>query len=279
VALTTASDLIVPEVWEDVVQATFLGQVRVAGSAAVMEDDTLVGQPGDTINFPKWGALGELDTLTEGVPMTPSTMTQTSSKATIEEAGKAVEITDTALLTAIGDPIGEAQRQMGILAARRVDASLIAQAQADETAAGGGTPLSANTGATFNWASVVEGMAAFGDEFDPAQFAGVYINSAQMAALFNDDQFINAANLGAATPVTTGQIGVLGGMPVIVTDRVAAGKWLLLKRNSLGLLYKRRPIVERDRDILKRTTVVTTNVHYAVKRLDDRGVFVGTVAA
>ncbi|MGW0933322.1 N4-gp56 family major capsid protein [Streptomyces sp. NPDC002644] len=278
-ALTTASDLIVPEVWEDVTQATFLGQVRVAGSAAVMQDDTLVGQPGDTINFPKWGALGELDTLTEGVPMTPSTMTQTASKATIEEAGKAVEITDTALLTAIGDPIGEAQRQMGILAARRVDASLIAQAQADETAQGGGTPLAANTGATFNWASVVEGMAAFGDEFDPAQFAGVYINSAQMASLFNDSQFINAANLGAATPVTTGQIGVLGGMPVIVTDRVAAGKWLLLKRNSLGLLYKRRPIVERDRDILKRSTVVTTNVHYAVKRLDDRGVFVGTVAA
>lgn len=278
-ALTTASDLIVPEVWEDVTQATFLGQVRVAGSAAVMQDDTLVGQPGDTINFPKWGALGELDTLTEGVAMTPATMTQTASSATIQEAGKAVEITDTALLTAIGDPIGEAQRQMGILAARRVDASLIAQAQADETAAGGGTPLTANTGATFGWGSIVAGMAAFGDEFDPAQFAGVYINSAQMASLFNDDQFINAANLGAATPVTTGQIGVLGGMPVIVTDRVAAGKWLLLKRNSLGLLYKRRPIVERDRDILKRTTVVTTNVHYAVKRLDDRGVFVGTVAA
>ncbi len=49
---------------------------------------------------------------------------------------------------------------------------------------------------------------------------------------------------------------------------------LLLRRGSLGLLYKRRPIVETDRDILARTTVVTTNVHYATHRLDDEGVVV-----
>ncbi|MFD0805875.1 hypothetical protein ACFQ0K_07245 [Nocardioides caeni] len=40
-----------------------------------------------------------------------------------------------------------------------------------------------------------------------------------------------------------------------------------MKRNALCLKYKRRPLVEKDRDILGRTTVVTTNVHYAVKRI------------
>ena len=50
-------------------------------------------------------------------------------------------------------------------------------------------------------------------------------------------------------------------------------------RGALGALYKRRPIVERDRDILKRTNVITTNVHYAVKRLSDRGVCMGTLTA
>ncbi|WP_405204413.1 N4-gp56 family major capsid protein [[Kitasatospora] papulosa] len=279
---TTAADLIVPEVWADMSQAKFTGAVRVMGSGAVMTDDTLVGQPGDTINFPKWDTLGELDDLAEGVAMDTTVMGQRSSSATIKEAGKAVEITDKALLTGLGDPRDEAQRQFGILAARKVDAALIAQAQADETAQGGGNPYKFTTAAgktVFTWAdAVVPALAMFGDEWEPSEFAGLFINSAQQAEAMADPQFIDASKLGTATAVRTGQVGIIAGVPVILTNRVAAGKFMLLKNNSLGALYKRRPIVETDRDILKRTTVITTNVHYAVKRLDDKGVLVGTLA-
>lgn len=279
---TTAANLIIPEVWADLSQAKFLGAVRVLGSGAVMSDDTLVGQPGDSIDFPTWDALGELDDLTEGVAMTTTVMGQRASKATIKEAGKAVEITDKALLTGLGDPRAEAQRQFGILAARKVDASLIAQAQADETAQGGGTPLSFTTAPTktkFTWAdSIVPALAKFGDEWDPSEFAGIFLNSAQHAEAAVDPQFIDASKLGADTVVRTGQIGAIAGLPIFITNRVTAGKFLVLRNNSLGALYKRRPVVESDRDILKRTTVITTNVHYAVKRLDDKGVCVGTLA-
>lgn len=136
---TAAADLFVPEVWGDMSQAKFTGAVRVGGSAAVMTDDQLVGQPGNSVNFPKWNALGELDDLSEGVAMGTTKMSQTSDKATIREAGKAVELTDTAVLTALGNANDEAHRQFGILAARKVDAALIAQAQADETAQGAAT--------------------------------------------------------------------------------------------------------------------------------------------
>ncbi|OAR21904.1 phage head protein [Streptomyces sp. ERV7] len=279
---TTAANLIVPEVWADMAQALFTGTVRVMGSGAVVTDNTLVGQPGDKINFPKWAALGELDDLTEGTAMTTSVMTQASSEAVIREAGKAVEITDKALLTGLGDPRGEAQRQFGILAARKVDAALIAQAQADETAQGGGKPYTFNTltGKTkFTWTdAVVPALAQFGDEWEPAEFAGLFLNSAQQAEAFNDPQFIDASKLGGDTPVRTGQIGAIAGLPVFITNRLAPGKFMVLKNNSLGALYKRAPIVETDRDILKRTTVITTNVHYAVKRLDDKGVCIGTLA-
>ncbi|WP_405944257.1 hypothetical protein [Streptomyces sp. NBC_00932] len=136
---TAAADLFVPEVWGDMSQAKFTGTVLVGGSAAVMTDDQLVGQPGNSVNFPKWNALGELDDLSEGVAMGTTKMSQTSDKATIREAGKAVELTDTAVLTALGNANDEAHRQFGILAARKVDAALIAQAQADETAQGAAT--------------------------------------------------------------------------------------------------------------------------------------------
>ncbi|MFF2014007.1 phage head protein [Streptomyces sp. NPDC058195] len=278
-AETKAANLIVPEVWADMSQATFIGTIRVGGSSAVMRDNTLVGQPGDSISFPKWGALGELDELTEAVAMATTVMSQTSSKATIKEAGKAVEISDNAMLNALGDPRAEAQRQFGILAARKVDSDLIAQAQANETAAGGGSPYRYTaTESALSWGVINHAIAMFGDEFDPVEFAGIFINSAQRTQVWDDPQFTNASALGGSIPVTTGTIGAIAGMPVIVTDRVTAGTFLVLKNNSLGLLYKRAPIVEYDRDILKRTNVITTNVHYAVKRLDDRGVCVGTLA-
>ncbi|MFE7116671.1 N4-gp56 family major capsid protein [Streptomyces sp. NPDC057654] len=278
-ATTKAADLIIPEVWADMSQAKFTGAVRVGASSAVMKDDTLTGSPGDTIGFPKWSPLGELDDLTEGVAMDTAVMGQTSSSATILEAGKAVELTDKSLLTSLGDPRAEAQRQFGVLAARKTDAALIAQAQADETKQGGGKPYTyAATETALSWSAVNRAVAVFGDEFEPSEFAGLFINSVQRAQVWDDPQFVDASKFGGTTPVTTGQIGEIAGMPVIVTDRVTAGTFLLLKRNCLGLLYKRAPIVETDRNILKRTTVITTNLHYAVKRLDDKGVCVGTLA-
>ncbi|KUN96194.1 hypothetical protein [Streptomyces caeruleatus] len=280
---TTAAAMIVPEVWGDMAQAQFLGKVRVAGSSAVIDDSTLEGAPGDTIHFPKWGALGELDELSESTPMTPTAMSTDDATATIKEVGKAVEITDKARLVSLGDPEAEARRQFGVLAARKVDADLIAQAQKDETAQGGGNPFRFSTAAgktKFTWLdAMVPAIGQFGDEWEPDDFAGLYINSVQLGEAMADPQFVDASKLGSGeSAAVTGSIGRIGGVSVFVTNRVTAGKFLLLKTGSLGLLYKRRPLVESDRDILARSTVVTTTLHYAVKRLDDRGVAVGTLA-
>ena len=282
-AQTTSAEMIIPEVFGDMAQAKFTGALKVGNSSAVLSDNTLEGQPGETIHFPKWGTLGELDTLTEGDPLVPVAMSTDDSQATIKEAGKAVEITDRSRLVGLGDPLSEARRQFGVLAARKVDADLITQAQADETAQDGGTPLTVSTAATktkFSWLdTVVPGIALFGDEFEPSDFAGIYLHSTRLAEAFADPQFIDASKFGAATPIQTGSLGRLAGIDVFVTDRVEQNKVLLLKNQSLGLLYKQRPVVEQDRDILARSTVLTTNLHYAVKRLDDRGVAVVTIVA
>ncbi|WP_445396447.1 phage major capsid protein [Streptomyces sp. LE64] len=280
---TTSAQMIVPEVWGDMAQAAFLGRVRVAGSAAVLEDNTLQGAPGQRVHFPKWGALSELDELSETVAMVPTQMSTDDSTAEIKEVGKAVEITDKSRLVGLGDPEAEARRQFGVLAARNVDAALIAQAQADETAQGGSNPLKFTTAAgktKFTWLdAAVPAIGQFGDEWEPDDFAGLFIHSTQMGEAMADPQFIDASKLGSgASAAVTGSIGRIGGVPVYVTNRLGAGTFLLMKRGVLGLLYKRRPLVEDDRDILARSTVITTTLHYAVKRLNDRGVCVGTLA-
>lgn len=266
-ATTTTANVIVPEVYEDLTQAAFLGQVRVLPAAT--QSDTLVGVPGDTVHFPKWNTLGELDDLTENVAMTTEALGQSESTATIKEAGKAVEITDSASLNGLGDPQSEAIRQFGILVARKIDSDLITAA----TAAGGLTaPLAANTAIT--WGEVVGGIAEFGDEWEPNDFSGLYIRSELFASIMKDDQFLQAyAGNGGNTVIQNGRVGTIGGVPVVLSNRLdAAAPAVLIKNGALGALYKRRPIVEQDRDILKRTTVITTNVHYAVKRLNDKGV-------
>lgn len=289
-ALTDSTKLYSPEVWEDMAQAEFTGKVVVANAA--LSDDTLVGNPGNTVDFPKWDALGELDDLTEGVAMTTEALTQSATKATIKEAGKAVEITDNAMLTGLGDPQGEAIRQFGVLAARKVDADLIAAATAtvsngvtrpDGSIVGDSAPLT-NTLTTGNtvltWDHIVDSIAQFGDDFDLADVWGMFVRSDAISALHKDDQFISASQAQSGNNIVLrGFLGQIGGMPVYVTDRLAARTSLIVKRNSLGVLWKRRPIVEQDRDILKRSNVVATNLHYAVKRLNDKGVVVITTSA
>ncbi|WP_408895936.1 N4-gp56 family major capsid protein [Nocardioides sp. R1-1] len=280
---TTSANVFVPEVYEDTAQAAFTGAVRVAGSAAVVESPTLEGSPGDTVTFPKWGLIGELDELSETVALVPAPMSTSSATATIKEVGKAVEITDKARLVSLGDPEAEAARQFGIMNARKVDADLIACAQADETAQGGGLPLSHNASAgqtTLSWDRIVDAIAKFGDEWAPEDFAGIYINSAQQADLMRDANFISADKLGSTgTAIARGQIGAVAGVAVFVTDRVAAKKVLIIKRGALGLLHKKRPSAEKGRDQLARTDVISTTAHYAVKRLNDKGVCVLTLAA
>jgi N4-gp56 family major capsid protein len=271
---TTSAQMIVPDVWADMVQAKFKGSL-VIGTLAI-DDNTLEGKPGDSVNFPKWTPLGEAEDLTEGNPMTPEQLgTDPGDTAAIKEAGKAVEVTDKARLVAFGDPFSETQRQLGVLIARKIDKDLTGAAES-----AGVITVDAST-APLSWDVMVDGIAKFGDEWDPENMAGVVIHSLQRASLLKDPNFISADKLGTGAVIPRGVIGQVGGVNILVSDRVTvtAGATptynaLMVRRGSLGLLYKRRPLVETDRDILARTTVVTTNVHYATHRLDDEGIVV-----
>lgn len=295
-AQTRASDLIVPEVWGDAVMAS------VQGSAVLLPlvdaDDDLVGQPGDTVHFPKFNYIGDAVDLAEGVALTPTRMSMTDTFATIKEAGKAVELTDTAVLTAIGRPNDQARVQLALSIARKIDSDIRAAAEHEHTNAGAAdprpttAPLRVSVPGVMSWAAYVSAIALLGDEYDPSDIAGIVLHSSQHVALLNDSRFISSESFGANAVITRGQVGAIGTVRVYVSDRATAvadvnaatvgnqagRRALIIKRGAIQLKYKRRPIVETDRDILARTNIITTNVHYAVKRVNDRGVIVLTTA-
>lgn len=281
--LTKASDLLVPEVWGDAVMVTVLGKAVML--PLVDADDDLVGEPGGTVTFPKFAYIGDADDLTEGVAMETVKLSMTDSRATIKEAGKAIELTDTAVLTAIGRPNDQARNQLALSISRKLDKDIRAAAEYVLTGSvdpknPNTAPLSVTTGGSFGWSAYTAGTALFGDEYDPAELAGVVIHSVQHTALMNDAAFKSADTFGAGAVILRGQVGAIGSVPILISDRGtvtgAPGSEvytaIIVRKGALALKYKRRPLVESDRDILRRTNIITTNVHYAVKRVDDRGV-------
>lgn len=297
-ATTTKANLIVPDVWADAVGPTILGKTVLAQLADA--DDQLVGVPGDSVQFPKFDYIGDASDLTENVAMSTSTLTMTDSKATIKEVGKAVELTDQATLAALGNPNNQAQVQIALAVARKIDADLRTAAELTES----GTDSKGNSktwaplavpaaNVPLSWNRLTQGFALLGDEYDPSEIAGIVVHSAQHMQLLNDPNFIRADSFGQGAVIMRGQVGAIGGIPVLISDRatsvvvdpgnpggsppvpaVNGYRALIVRKGALALKYKRRPLVETDRDILKRNNIITTNVHYATKRVDDRGIVI-----
>lgn len=288
-AQTVATDLIVPEVWGPMVFDAVLAKAVMRNFATV--DDTLVGNPGDTVEFGSWEYIGDAEDVAETDSLVPTKMGTNRDKVTIKEAGKAVELTDKSVLTALGAPQDQAISQLGLAMARKIDADLLASAYAtnpDNDATAGtsfqsGAPLTvASTLDTFDWKAYTLGIALWGDEYDVSEVEGVVIHSNQSTDLMNDPNFIGIDKIGAESVILRGQIGRIGSIPIVISDRVkktgvggdTVYSALIIRRGALALALKRDVQMEKDRDILARSTVLTAGAHYATKRVSNRGVIV-----
>lgn len=118
-ATTVLSNLVNPEVMAQMISATLPKKIKFSAIAKI--DTTLSGTPGDTITVPKWGYIGDAEDVAENVAMGTAQLTTTTTKAQVKKAGKAVEITDEAVLSGYGDPMGEAVAQLGMAIAGKVD--------------------------------------------------------------------------------------------------------------------------------------------------------------
>jgi len=288
---TTASDLIIPEVWGAAVGLAVPGRTVMAPFATV--DTTLQGQPGDRINVSKFAYIGDAEDLAEDDVIETRKLTMTSTSFGIKEAGTGISLTDRAILNAMGNPQDQAVAQLALSVGRKLDTDLRAVAAADVAAdAENGvlpsSPLRHTVDGALDYESVVDATSLLGDEWDPAAMQGMVIHSQQYRALRKDPDFISADKVGANNQaIVTGRVGQVSGIDVVVSDRVTrtgAGtpedpyryQALLIRRGALTLAYKRRAIVEKARDIEARKTIITTNVHYGVVRNDDNGVIVLT---
>lgn len=266
---TKIAQLVNPEVMADMVSAKLPKMIKFTPLAYV--ERKLVGQPGNTVTVPKWEYSGDAKDIEEGVAIEPDQLTTKKSTMTIKKAGKGIELTDEAVLSGLGDPIGQATHQIALAIANKVDNDLVEEAKK-------ATQFVAEAPTTGD--ALDKALAMFADEEDARYVA--LINPEDAIALRKDaaKEWVRGSEIGANI-VVSGTFGEAHGVQIVRSKKVEKGKGFLVKVSAVDtdtddvakygafvINLKRDVAIETDRDILKKTTVITGDEHYGVYLYD-----------
>lgn len=250
-AIINKSNVIIPEVMEDLMQYEYENAL-VLGKLAY-HDNTLVGQPGDTITIPYTAPLADAEIVAEGSSLTPEANSDSKITIEISKAGKAVEVTQEAINSAAYDVKSERRSQIAKSIARKVDKDL-----ATEMAK---TTLVHNA-TKFDYAEIVTARGLMGEEGFGVDTVLV-VGSALYVDLAKTPEFIAGATQIANFGINAS--AMLVDMPVIISDRVAANEAYVIVPGSFVLANKQFPTLYGDVDALSEKTVMSTFIHYGVK--------------
>ena len=276
--MTKIEDLIVPEVMADMISAKVEAKVIISKIAKV--DTTLQGQPGNEVTVPQYKYIGDAEDVAEGVAMGTAKLETGSTKFTIKKAGKGVSITDEAILSGYGDPVGEANKQLAMAIANKIDndvVEVINKEYAEGTAEDGVQLIYDGSAKVISYAGVVDAEDLFDEETSSDKI--LYVHPKQMTQLRKDADFISADKYDGNV-MTSGEVGKIGTCRVVRSKKV--------KLNSEGTAYlnpivkltndaeteedapavtiylKRDTQVERERKADAGLTNIFTNKHYGV---------------
>lgn len=256
--ITTTTEMLDPQVLKDMISASLPAAIKFAPLATI--DTTLKGRPGSTITVPRWKYVGDATDVAEGEDIDVAKLEKSTADFTIKKAGKGVEITDEAILSGYGDPVGEANKQLKLSIANKVDNDIIVAAK-DAT-----LTYTLTAGVTVD--AVSEALDKFNDEDDAATV--LIVNPKDATKLKKDA----AANFGKASDLgdqilVKGTFGELFGAQVVRSRKVEEGEAFLIRQGALGLLMKRDVDVETERNTRNKTTLITVDEHYGAHIYDD----------
>lgn len=208
-AVTKMENMINPEVMGDMLDAKIEAQLKLTPYAKV--DTTLEGVPGDTKTIPSWNYIGDAEDVAEGVEVDTTKMTSAKETFTIKKAMKSVEITQEAINSGLGNPVGQAEIQLAKSIAGKVDNDVL-------EAVYKGTMTSGDGSAKISYEGLVDASTKFEDEEDGIEKV-LFIHPSQEATLLKDSNFISADKYEAGVMVR-GAIGKVAGCQVKKSKKV-----------------------------------------------------------
>lgn len=253
--MTKIAQMVNPQVMADMIRAELPKKIKISPLAKI--DNTLAGRPGDTITVPSFDYIGDAADVEEGEAITVSQMATKTTTAKVKKAGKGVELSDEAVLSGYGDPLGEANRQLLMSIASKIDEDCMA---ALKTAT---LTHDVSSASIISYEGIVDAIDKFEEEdYEPKV---IFIHPKQVTQLRKDSNFLSLDKYPVPV-IMNGVIGSIAGCQVVVSKRVDATESMyqcpIVKAGALTIYMKRNAMVESDRDILKKTTVITADEHY-----------------
>ena len=269
--MTKLANLVNPEVMAAMVSAKLPKKIKFSPIAKI--DTTLVGRPGDTITVPKYAYIGDAEDVAEGVAMGTAKLETGSTKFTIKKAGKGVSITDEAVLSGYGDPVGEANKQLATAIANKIDNDVVDIINSEDV-----NLIYDGSSKVIGYAGIVDAEDLFDEEASSDKV--LYVHPKQMTQLRKDADFISADKYGVANVMTTGEVGKIGTCRVVRSKKVKLDESGTCYLNpivkltndaeteedapAVTIYLKRDTQVEKERKADSGVTNIFTNKHYGV---------------
>lgn len=260
-ATTKLENIINPEVMADMISAKLPKALKAKGFMKV--DTTLTGKAGNTITVPQYAYIGEAADLAEGAAGTVTQLTATEKEYTIKKAVKNVELTDEAVLSGYGDPVGEVTRQLTMAIEDKIDSDGIAVLEAITSSSPAGANYVTSTETAYNYEMVCDGLDALPNSEDEGEDLYLLIPKAGIKALRRDDRFIDKNN---GEILGTGVVGSVAGCKVVVSAKLSdtSKAAYIMRPDALTAFIKRDVSLETDRNVLNKKTLFSADEHFVV---------------
>ena len=236
--VTQSQDMLDPQVLADMIPAKLTAKMKFTPLASV--DNTLVGRPGTTVEFPAWNYIGDAEDIKEGEAIDTSKLTYGSKAATIKGIGKGGSITDQALLSGYSDH-GELSAQLALSLANKVDNDVLAALkEATQTIS-----------VVANIDGIQEALDIYNDEDDERIVLLVSPKAAGKLRLQAGKDWLRGTQLGSDA-LSKGVYGEMLGVQLIRSRKLNANEALLIKvdngeRPAIKLMMKRGVNIESER--------------------------------
>lgn len=265
---TFMKNLINPEVIGAYLDRKLKDNIRFA-PLAVMQTD-LQGRPGNTITVPMWGDNTDAVDLAEGATGEVDNLQAYSFQATVKKIVKNYGITDEAVLSGYGNPVGEIGDKMLVALAQKIDNDCLELFKTDAkieaiSPEGGSKKEVMNMNHTKVKALTVEELGKaqaqfFGEDLGEAQV--LIVAPKEYESLRRDPAFSINKDQASAINIS-GVVGSIYNASVIISNKLTDKNMaIIVKPGAFGIELKRGTNVETERDVLAKKTIYSADTHY-----------------
>lgn len=269
-ALTKLEQLVDPEVMAPMISAKLTKAIKVTPFAKI--DNTLQGRAGDTITVPKFQYIGDAEDLAEGVKAGTVQLTTTTAEYKVKKAVKQVQLTDEAVLSGYGNPVGETNNQLGLAIASKIDQDAMDALQSATVAYTGTGKISYN--------GIVDAIDLFQEEDNVEKV--MFVHPSQVSELRKDENFISREKYGNQVMIN-GEIGMVANARIVPSKKVPLAEGVYScpivelrgeeqtgdDTSAITIYMKRGVNIETERHLEDYTTLIGVDEHYVVALTDE----------